>query len=61
MSQAVVTAVGAIGAAASGLVFFSSKKKLKAELAAIECDLTQTENEKFDALDQVDELQQTVS
>eukprot|EP00242_Pyramimonas_sp_CCMP2087_P009845 CAMPEP_0198197352 /NCGR_PEP_ID=MMETSP1445-20131203/972_1 /TAXON_ID=36898 /ORGANISM="Pyramimonas sp., Strain CCMP2087" /LENGTH=320 /DNA_ID=CAMNT_0043866619 /DNA_START=156 /DNA_END=1115 /DNA_ORIENTATION=+ len=61
MSQAVVAAVGAIGAAASGLVFFSSKKKLEAELAAIEGDLTQIENEKFDALDQVDELQQTVS
>mmetsp|Transcript_31318 Transcript_31318/g.52605 ORF Transcript_31318/g.52605 Transcript_31318/m.52605 type:complete len:302 (+) Transcript_31318:478-1383(+) len=61
MVQVVVAAVSALGAAASGLVFVLKKNKFNDELEAIGIDLTLTENEKFDALAQVDDLQQKVS
>jgi len=61
MVHVVVAAVSALGAAASGLVFVLKKNIINDELEAIGIDLTLTENEKFDALGQVDDLRQKVS
>eukprot|EP00240_Pyramimonas_obovata_P000442 CAMPEP_0118956808 /NCGR_PEP_ID=MMETSP1169-20130426/61772_1 /TAXON_ID=36882 /ORGANISM="Pyramimonas obovata, Strain CCMP722" /LENGTH=561 /DNA_ID=CAMNT_0006904855 /DNA_START=205 /DNA_END=1890 /DNA_ORIENTATION=- len=59
--QVGVAAVGALGAVSSGLIWLVSKKKLDAELNLIENDLQDVEDEKFAALDEVDDLKKTVS